>query len=82
MKHASTHDKTLKKKLLNQKDYKKINEELKSLINNESKTILNGISFNKIEFEDLRSLTSYLMKLKNYAGIIANRVEENVFSEL
>ena len=52
------------------------------MINNESKTILNGISFNKIEFEDLRSLTSYLMKLKNYAGIIANRVEENVFSEL
>ena len=95
--HASTHDRKLKKELIKEKDQKraeKIDENLQSLTINESKIIskhihkfflLNGIAFNKIESENLRCLTPSLMsrrELSDYSGLIANRIENKIFAEL
>lgn len=47
--------------------------------------LLNGIPFNKIESDDLCSLTPTLMNRKDlseYSGIISNRVENIIFSQL
>lgn len=97
IRHASTHDKQLKKEIIKAKDLRrseKIDENLQSLTTNESKIIskhlhkfflLNGIAFKKIDSEDLTSLTPTLMsrkELSDYSGIIANRVENKIFSEL
>lgn len=95
--HASKHDNELKKELIKEKDRKrteKIDDELKFLSSKESKTIanyihkfflLNGIAFNKIESDELKSLTADLMnrkELSDYAGIISNRIEAKIFSDL
>ena len=97
IRHAAVHDKAIKKEILLEKDKKrmvKIDEDLLSMTQGESKAVskrlhkfflLNGIPFNKIESDDLRSLSKNLMsrkELAEYSSVIANRVENKIISEL
>ena len=71
----------------------KIDEDLLSMTQGESKAVskrlhkfflLDGIPFNKIESNDLRSLSKKLMsrkELAEYSSVIANLVENKIISE-